>query len=75
MRKGIQFVGLYLLVAGVSGTIDRLAFQPFLGIFLNAINRFAIPRFDFLTGYEVFANLAVAALGGIIVIAAERTRT
>jgi hypothetical protein len=74
MRKGIQFVGLYLLVAGISGTVDHLAVQPFMGIFLNAINRFVIPQFDFLTGYEVFANLAVAAIGGIMIIAAERVR-
>jgi hypothetical protein len=72
MRKAVQLVGLYLLAAGISGTIDHLAFQPFFGVFLNAFNRFVIPRLDFLTGYEVFANLTVAAIGGVLVIAAER---
>lgn len=74
MRMGIQVVGLYLLVAGISGTVDHLAVQPFFAVFLNAINRFVIERVDFLGGYEVFANLAVAAIGGIVVVAAERTR-
>jgi hypothetical protein len=31
-----------------------------------------IPRVDFLTGYELFANLALAALGMALIIAAER---
>jgi hypothetical protein len=72
MRRGIQLVGLLMLLEGVSGTIDRLAWQPLFGIVLNAFNRFVIPRIDALKGYEVFANLILAALGGVIVIAAER---
>lgn len=72
MRKGIQLVGLFLLLEGVSGTIDRLAWQPFFSVILNAFNRQVIPRAAFLTGYEVYANLILAALGGVIVIAADR---
>ncbi|GIH77063.1 hypothetical protein [Planobispora longispora] len=74
MSKAVQFLGLYLVAAGISGTVDHLAVQPFLGPFLNAFNRFVIPNVDFLTGYEIFANLTLSVLGAILVIAAGRTR-
>ncbi|MEW9530982.1 hypothetical protein [Microbispora sp. NPDC049125] len=74
MRNAIQMAGLFLLAAGVSGTIDRLAVQPFFGIILNVFNRQLIPRVGFLTGYELYANLIIAVLGGVMVVAAERTR-
>jgi hypothetical protein len=72
MRKAIQLVGLFLALQGISGAIDHLAVQPFLGIVLNFFNRVVIPHIDLLAGYELFANLALAALGLILVIAAER---
>ncbi|GGS56892.1 hypothetical protein GCM10010156_14410 [Planobispora rosea] len=75
MRKAVQFLGLYLVAAGISGTVDHLAVQPFLGVFLNAFNRFVIPNVGFLTGYEIFANLTLSVLGGVLVIAAGRIRT
>lgn len=72
MRKAIQLAGLFLALQGVSGAIDHLAVQPFFGIVLNFFNRVIIPRVDALTGYELFANLALAALGVVLIIAAER---
>jgi hypothetical protein len=72
MRKAIQLVGLVLALQGFSGAIDHVLVQPFMGIFLNFFNRVIIPRVDFLTGYELFANLALAALGMALIIAAER---
>ncbi|WP_336207392.1 hypothetical protein [Nonomuraea sp. LPB2021202275-12-8] len=72
MRKAIQVLGLVLALQGASGAIDHIAVQPFLGIFLNFFNRVIIPRVAFLTGYELFANLALAALGVVLMIAAER---
>ncbi|MGW0483319.1 hypothetical protein [Nonomuraea sp. NPDC003214] len=72
MRKTIQVAGLVLALQGASGAIDHLAVQPFFGVFLNFFNRVIIPRVDFLTGYELFANLALAAIGVVLVIAAER---
>ncbi len=70
MRSALQFVGVVLVAAGVSGTIDRLlGHQPIFG-FLNVVNRFLIPRIDALTGYELYANLSVAVLG-VVVIAAS----
>ncbi|MFI6705200.1 hypothetical protein ACIBF7_02125 [Nonomuraea sp. NPDC050478] len=72
MRKAIQIVGFVLALQGISGAIDHVAVQPFFGFFLNFFNRVIIPRIDVLTGYELFANLALAALGIVLVIAAER---
>ncbi|TXK34518.1 hypothetical protein [Nonomuraea sp. C10] len=72
MRKAIQIVGFVLALQGISGAVDHVAVQPFFGFFLNFFNRVIIPRIDVLTGYELFANLALAALGVVLVIAAER---
>lgn len=68
----METIGFIIAVMGVSGTVDRLAYQPIMGPVLNAFNRYAIPRLDFLTGYEVFANLIFAAVGVIIMVAADR---
>ncbi|TDQ54179.1 hypothetical protein [Actinorugispora endophytica] len=73
MRKAIQFLGAYLVLSGISGVVDHLAVQPVMGVFLNFFNRVVIPRVDFLTGYEVFANLVLSAIGVAVVVAAERT--
>lgn len=70
MRPFLQFLGLFLVAAGISGTIDHLAAQPFLGVVLNVFNRFVIPRVGALEGYEVFANLSIAVLGGVLISAA-----
>ncbi|OUC88288.1 hypothetical protein [Streptosporangium minutum] len=72
MRKIIRLLGIVMVLQGVSGAIDQVAVQPFLGIFLNFFNRVILPRLDFLTGYEIFANLTLAALGAVLAIAAER---
>jgi hypothetical protein len=73
MRNAIQLLGVVLLLQGVSGAIDHLAVQPFMGLFLNLFNRVVIPRVGFLTGYELLANLTLAVLGAALVVAAERT--
>lgn len=75
MRKALEFLGFYLILAGISGTIDHLAVQPIMGAFLNVFNRLVIPRLDFLAGYEVVANLAVAVLGVVVLIAASRLKS
>ncbi|GAA3446771.1 hypothetical protein [Planomonospora venezuelensis] len=74
MRKLIHLAGIVMVLQGVSGTIDRLFVQPFFGPVLNFFNRVVVGRLDFLTGYEIFANLSLAALGVSLVIAADRTR-
>lgn len=74
MRKAIQVLGLVVTAVGVSGTIDRLlGHQPIMGL-LNVVNRFVIPRFDALTGIELYANLIVAFLGLAVLTAASAPR-
>lgn len=74
MRKLVQFVGVVMLLQGVSGAIDHVAVQPFFGFVLNFFNRIIVPRLDFLAGRELFANLTLAVLGLVVVIAMDRTR-
>jgi hypothetical protein len=69
MRKVVEFLGFVLLLVGVSGTIDHLAYQPIFG-FLNVLNRFVFPKT--VPGYELYANLTVAALGLALLVAAAR---
>ena len=70
MRNAIQLLGV---VQGLSGAVDHLAVQPLFGVFLNAFNRFVLPRIDALDGYELLANLALAAIGLLLALAADRT--
>lgn len=74
MRKPLQAFGIILFLQGVSGAVDHLAVQPFFGVFLNLFNRVIIPRLGFLTGYELYANLVLAVLGIVVVLAADRIR-
>ena len=71
MRKVVEFLGVLLLAMGVSGTIDHLAVQPVLG-FLNVLNRWLFPKI--VPGYELYANLIVALLGLVLLVAATRTK-
>jgi len=72
MRNAIQLLGVVMTLQGLSGAIDHLAVQPF-AVFLNAFNRFVLPRIDALDGHELLANLALAAIGLLLVVAADRT--
>ncbi|MEV7005293.1 hypothetical protein [Streptosporangium sp. NPDC051022] len=71
MRESIRLLGIFMVLQGVSGAIDHLAVQPFMGAFLNLFNRLVVNRLDFLAGYELFANLLLAALGAVVVVAAR----
>ena len=72
MRNIIQFVGFVMVLQGISGAIDHLAVQPFMGILLNLFNRVVIPRVDLLADHALFANLGLALLGLVVMAAAER---
>ncbi|MDF5753948.1 hypothetical protein [Spongiactinospora sp. TRM90649] len=74
MHRGIQLLGFILALQGVSGAVDHLWGQPFIGIFLNAFNRLVIPRIDWLTGYELYANLALTLIGIAAMVAADAVR-
>ncbi|MFI6578437.1 hypothetical protein ACIBFB_21850 [Nocardiopsis sp. NPDC050513] len=71
MRKILQGTGVLVLLIGVSGAIDHLWYQPFFGVVLNSFNRFVIPNVALLSEYALFANLAVAVVGAVTVLAAE----
>ena len=72
MRNAIQLLGVVLTLQGLSGAIDHLAVQPFFGVFLNAFNRFVLPRIGALDGYELLANLSLAAVGLLLVVVFDR---
>ncbi len=74
MRKVIQGVGVLLVLVGVSGAVDHLWYQPFLGVVLNSFNRFVVPRVAAFEGHEVLANLVVAAVGAVLVLGMEARR-
>ncbi|WP_101789417.1 hypothetical protein [Nonomuraea indica] len=74
MRNAIRLLGVLMILEGVSGTIDEIAGQPFMGIVLNAFNRLVVHRVALFEGYEVFANLALAVLGVAVAVAAGRAQ-
>ncbi|WDZ90522.1 hypothetical protein [Nocardiopsis sp. HUAS JQ3] len=74
MRKVIQGVGVLLVLVGVSGAVDHLWYQPFLGVVLNSFNRFVVPNVAAFEGYELLANLCVAAAGAALVLGMEALR-
>ncbi|MEV5414138.1 hypothetical protein AB0K60_35555 [Thermopolyspora sp. NPDC052614] len=41
---------------------------------MNVFNRFVIPYIAALRGYEIFANLSIAVLGGALLAAASAGR-
>ena len=74
MRSAGQLLGLFLVAAGISGAVDHVAMQPVFGLVLNAINRLVIERVAALDGYELVANLGVAVVGLLLLVAAGRAR-
>ncbi|WP_113704905.1 hypothetical protein [Nonomuraea lactucae] len=75
MRNALRFLGFVMILEGVSGTVDQIAVQPFMGVVLNAFNRFVVDRVAFFDGYEIFANLVLAVLGVAVVVAAGRAQS
>lgn len=73
MRDAIELVGFILVLMGISGAIDHLAVQPFMGLLLNLFNRVVIPRVDLLADHALLANLALALLGVVVMVAADRS--
>jgi hypothetical protein len=73
MRNLLQLAGLVMVLQGISGAVDHLAVQPFMGILLNLFNRVVIPRVDLLADHallaNLIANLTLAALGLVVIVA------
>jgi hypothetical protein len=74
MRSSIQFIGFVMVLQGISGAIDHLAVQPFMAIVLNLFNRVVVPRVDVLADHALLANLSLATLGVLVMVAAERAQ-
>lgn len=74
MRNLLRYAGVFLVAAGISGAVDHLAVQPFLGVVLNVFNRVVIPAVEVLRGYELYANLSIALLGAVLVAASMAVR-
>ncbi|GIG64470.1 hypothetical protein [Phytomonospora endophytica] len=74
MRKTVETIGFILVLMGVSGAVDRLWTQPIMSLFLNAFDRWVIPHLPFATGYEVYANLMLAVVGGVIILLGGRLK-
>jgi hypothetical protein len=74
MRNAMQLVGFIMVLEGISGAIDHLAVQPFMGILLNLFNRVVLPRVDVLADHALAANLSLAALGVLVLVAAGRAQ-
>lgn len=75
MRKTVETAGFVLVLMGVSGAVDRLWTQPIMSVFLNAFDRWVIPHLSFATGYEVYANLLLAVVGGVLIVLGGRLAT
>ena len=73
MRNAVQLLGVVLILQGLGGAIDHLAVQPFFSVFLNAFHRFVLPRIGALDGYELLANLGLAAVGLLLLVITDRT--
>ena len=74
MRNALQLTGFVLVLQGISGAIDHLAVQPFMGLLLNLFNRVVIPRVDVLADRALAANLSLAVLGVLVLVVAERVQ-
>ena len=72
MRDTIELVGFILVLMGISGAIDHLAVQPYMGLLLNLFNRVVVPRVDLLADHALLANLGLALLGVVVMVAADR---
>lgn len=65
---------MLLFLVGISGAIDHLWHQPFLGIVLDSLHRLAIARVAFFEGHELVADLGVAVLGATLALGTEALR-
>ncbi|MQA88123.1 MAG: hypothetical protein GEV03_26765 [Streptosporangiales bacterium] len=66
MRRLVQVLGVVMVLQGVGGIVGRLFFPLPDGLFV-------VTYLPFLAGYEIFANLVMAVLGVVMLVAADRT--
>jgi hypothetical protein len=64
-----------MVLEGVSGAIDHVAAQPFLGLWLNFFDREIVSRVGPLAEHALFANLILAVIGLVVCVAAGDVRS
>ncbi|MFE5908756.1 hypothetical protein ACFQ6B_06665 [Streptomyces wedmorensis] len=69
MKRFLEVVGFLLTVLGVCGVIRELTDGWFK---LMGLTRFLTDNVGFLEGREVFANLVIAVLGLVLMVASDR---
>ncbi|MFI8826172.1 hypothetical protein [Streptomyces sp. NPDC053431] len=72
MKRFLEVTGFLLMVVGVCGVIRELTDGWFK---LMGVTRFLTESVWFLQGHELFANIVLAALGLVIMVASDRVRT
>ncbi|WP_017236848.1 hypothetical protein [Streptomyces sp. SS] len=69
MKRFLEVVGFLLTVFGVCGVIRELTDGWFK---LMGLTRFLTDNVGFLEGREVFANIVIAVLGLVLMVASDR---
>ncbi|WP_236239426.1 hypothetical protein [Streptomyces sp. CC228A] len=69
MKKLVEVLGTLLLLSGVCGVVRELTDGEFRFL---ALTRFLTEGVPFLRGYEIAANVVVAAMGLGMAIAGDR---
>ncbi|MFF3314335.1 hypothetical protein ACFYV5_02350 [Streptomyces sp. NPDC003035] len=72
MKRFLEVLGFLTMVVGVCGVIRALTDGWFR---LMGVTRFLTENVWFLEGRELFANIVIAVLGLVIMIASDRVRT
>ncbi|MEU4065500.1 hypothetical protein AB0F25_24285 [Streptomyces wedmorensis] len=69
MKRFLEVVGFLLTVLGVCGVIRELTDGWFK---LMGLTRFLTDNVGFLEGREVFADIVIAVLGLVLMVASDR---
>ncbi|MFD7322614.1 hypothetical protein ACFV9D_16220 [Streptomyces sp. NPDC059875] len=71
MKRFLEVIGFLTMVVGVCGVLRELTDGWFR---LMGVTRFLTESVGFLQGRELFANIVIAVLGLVIMIASDRVR-
>ncbi|MEU6929638.1 hypothetical protein AB0A05_10800 [Streptomyces sp. NPDC046374] len=69
MKRILEVTGFLVLVFGVCGVVRELTDGWFK---LMGVTRFLTDHVWFLEGRELFANIVIAALGLVVMVASDR---
>ncbi|KOX22467.1 MULTISPECIES: hypothetical protein [unclassified Streptomyces] len=69
MKRFLETVGFVIALAGVCGVVRELT-DGWFGVM--GLTRFLTENVGFLEGRELFANIVIAVLGGVVLIVSDR---